>query len=181
MGGSQGAQVINNLIIDILPELMDGFEIIHQTGKNNYKEVLLQTNFILEDKKLKLFYHPFDFLGEEQLKHALAAADLVVSRAGSGSLFEIAACAKPAILIPLRGSAQEHQLENAYQFAESGGGEVISEENLTPHYFLEKLRFLLGRPDILKTMAQNSRVFGRAKTANIIANYLLDYLYQTLS
>ncbi|MCX6790680.1 MAG: hypothetical protein NTV62_00600, partial [Candidatus Gribaldobacteria bacterium] len=68
----------------------------------------------------------------------------------------------------------------AYQFAEAGAAEVVSEENLTPHFFLEKLRFLIERPDILKTMAVNSKAFSRTKTASIIANYLLDYLYQTL-
>lgn len=180
LGGSQGSQSINNLVLDILPELLADFEVVHQTGRNNFKDIKAQSEVVIDEKKQKPFYHLVDFIEEEKLKHILAACDLVVSRAGSGSLFEIAACGKPAILIPLTGSAQEHQLENAYQFSDSGGGEVIAEENLTPHFFLEKIRFLFSRPDILKQMAHNSRSFAKVKTAEIVANYVLDYLYQTL-
>jgi UDP-N-acetylglucosamine--N-acetylmuramyl-(pentapeptide) pyrophosphoryl-undecaprenol N-acetylglucosamine transferase len=181
LGGSQGSQSINNLIIDILPELIGDFEIVHQTGRRNLKEVKLQTDFVIEERRLKPFYHLIDFIEEDSLRHILAACDLVVSRAGASTLFEIAALSKPAILIPLTGSAQGHQLENAYQFAEVGGGEVIAEENLTTHFFLEKIRFLLSRPGLLQEMGRNAHSFAKLKAAEIIANYLIDYLYQTLS
>lgn len=175
MGGSQGAQSINNLIIEILAELTTDYEIVHQTGERNYQEAKAAGELVLKEE-LKKYYHPLPFLNEGQLKHILAACDFVVSRAGSGALFEIAAAKRPALLIPLPRAAQNHQVKNAYQFAEAGAGEVIEEENLTPHFFLAKLKSLLSRPDVLEAMSENSAIFARPKAAQIIANYLLECL-----
>jgi len=176
LGGSQGSQRINEVILEILPEMLKSFELIHQTGKNNFRSVKLESEGILSSPEIKKYYHIFPFLKENYYKNALVAADLVVSRAGSGSIFEIAAAAKPAILIPLAGAAQEHQLKNAYNFAESGGGEVIEEKNLRPHFLLEKLKHLSLRTDILESMAEGSRSFARPRAAEIIASYLIGYL-----
>jgi UDP-N-acetylglucosamine--N-acetylmuramyl-(pentapeptide) pyrophosphoryl-undecaprenol N-acetylglucosamine transferase len=178
IGGSQGAQSINNLILEILPEILNEFEIVHQTGKKNYQSVRAQAEVLIPQENLKKYYHPFPFLNETQLKHILKAADFVVSRAGSGSLFEIAAAGKPCLLIPLPSSSQNHQLKNAYAFAKSGGGEVIEEKNLKPHFFLERLKYFFSRPDILQQMREGSLNFARPKAAQIIANYLLEYLSQ---
>ena len=178
LGGSQGAQSINEVISGTLPDILNDFEIVHQTGRKNYQTVKLQSEALIRPEFLKKYYHPFPFLNETQLKHILALADLVVSRAGSGALFEIAACGKPAILIPLPSAAQNHQVKNAYQFAKRGGGEVIEEKNLKPHFFLERLRYYFDRKDILEEMKNNSLSFARPKAAQIIANYLIDYLLQ---
>ena len=178
LGGSQGAQSINELILSTLPDILNDFEIVHQTGRKNYQTVKLQSEALITPDFLKKYYHPFPFLNETQLKHILALADLVVSRAGSGALFEIAALGKPAILIPLPSAAQNHQVKNAYQFAKMGGGEVIEEKNLKPHFFLERLRYYFERKDILEEMKNSSLNFARPKAAQIIANYLIDYLRQ---
>lgn len=180
VGGSQGAQCLNNLVLEVLPELLSNFEIIHQTGKKNYKQVKAEADTMIEEKEVKPYYHVFPFLEEGQLKHLLAVSDLIVSRAGSGFIFEIAATGKPAILIPLSTSAQDHQLKNGYRFAEAGGGEVITEENLRPHFFFERLKFLFSRPDILREMAEDSKNFARPKASKIIANYIIEYLAQVL-
>lgn len=179
LGGSQGARSINSIILEILPEMLKSFEILHQTGQRDYKEVTTEAEVLIEEN-LKKYYHPFPFLNETQLKHILTACEFVVSRAGSGTLFEIAAAQKPAILIPLPSAAQSHQLKNAYQFQEIGGGEVVEEENLKPHFFLERLKYFFSRPDILKQMAGGSSDFARPKAARVIATYLLEYLSQSL-
>ena len=72
---------------------------------------------------------------EKDLKDAYLAADIVVSRAGSGSIFEIAAMGKPSILIPLPEAASNHQALNAYEYAKSGATIVMEESNLTPNVF----------------------------------------------
>jgi UDP-N-acetylglucosamine--N-acetylmuramyl-(pentapeptide) pyrophosphoryl-undecaprenol N-acetylglucosamine transferase len=179
LGGSQGAQSINNIILEVLPEMLEDFEVIHQTGKRNYKQIKAQAEALIAREDLKRYYHPLPFLNETQLKHALTSCDFVVSRAGSGSLFEIAAARKPAILIPLPKAAQNHQLKNAYAFAKTGGGEVIEEQNLKPHFFLERIKYFFSRPDILEQMKNGSSDFARPKAAQIIANYVLEYLFQT--
>lgn len=175
LGGSQGAQRINDIILQILPEMLRSFEVIHQTGQKNFSEIKAETNAILLQSSKK-YYHPFPFLDEEHYKHALFACSLVISRAGSGTIFEIAANGKPSILIPLPRSAQNHQIKNAYAYSKSGSCEVIEQENLEPHFFLEKLKYLFSRPQDLEEMSINSKRFSRPKAAKIMASYLLEYL-----
>jgi len=113
LGGSQGAQRINDEILEILPELLRNFELIHQCGKKNFNQIRAEAGAVISES-LGKYYHLFPFLREEQIKQAYSASGLIVSRAGSGSIFEIAALSKPSILIPLPEAAQNHQLKNAY-------------------------------------------------------------------
>ncbi len=175
LGGSQGAQRINDKILEILPELLKNFELIHQSGERNFKEVKAEAEAILP-KELASFYHLFPFLKEEELKQAYAACDLIVSRAGSGSIFEIAAIGKPSILIPLPEAAQNHQTKNAYAYAENKATIVLEEVNFTPHFFLEKLKFLFSYPGELEKMGKAAQEFSKPMAAKIIAKYLLNYL-----
>ena len=175
LGGSQGAQRINDLILTILPEFLKEFEIIHQVGERNFKEVEREVAVILPEE-LKKYYHFYPLLREIELKHAYQAADLIVARAGSGTIFEIAAAAKPSILIPLPESAQGHQIKNAYAYAQTGAAIVIEEENFTPRFFLEKIRYLFSRPDFLTEMSERAKEFSCPRAGRIIAEYLLDYL-----
>ncbi|MDI6883044.1 MAG: UDP-N-acetylglucosamine--N-acetylmuramyl-(pentapeptide) pyrophosphoryl-undecaprenol N-acetylglucosamine transferase [Patescibacteria group bacterium] len=175
LGGSQGSRRINNLILEILPEIILNFEIVLQTGQKNYKEVEAESKALI-GKNLIKYYHPLPFLNEIQLKSILSACDLVVSRAGAGAIFEIAAFGKPSLLIPIKDSPQDHQIKNAYCFAKSGGGEVIEEENLKPYFFLERLKYFFSRRDILEKMREGSLSFARQKAGEVIASYLLEYL-----
>ena len=175
LGGSQGSARINNLMIEILPELLKSFEIIHQTGRHKHLTIERESKALLSKESMSI-YHLLPFLNEEQLKQALAVSDLVISRAGSGALFEIASSKKPAILIPLSNSAQDHQKKNAYAFAEAGGGEVVEEQNLKPNFFLQKLQSLFSNKESLKIISQNSSNFSKPLAAKKIANYLIEYL-----
>jgi len=175
LGGSQGSQTINQLIIEILPDILNKFEIIHQTGIANQKQIQAEADIVLT-KEQKVYYHSFAFLNEKQLKNALSASDLVISRAGSGAIFEIASAGKPMVLIPLMGSAQDHQAKNAYKMSDLGCGEVIEEQNLKPHLFTQRIKALFDSPEALAAMAENSKIFSRPKATTIIANYLNEYL-----
>ncbi len=177
LGGSQGSQRINDVVLAILPEILTYFELLHQTGTTNFKQVEAESRAVIRGE-LQKYYHPFAFLGEEELKHAYKAASLVVSRAGSGTIFEIAALGKPSLLIPLPEAAQNHQLKNAYVFAESGACQVFEEANLTPHFFLQGVKYLLARPEKLKEMENSAKNFSRPEAANIIAEYIVEYLSQ---
>ncbi len=174
-GGSQGAQKINDALFAILSEFLTNFEIIHQCGSKNY-EAAKQLIRVITEPEIRKNYHLFPFLREGDLRQAYHAADIVVSRAGSGSIFEIAALGKPSILIPLTGSAQNHQQKNAYDYAANGASIVIEEDNLTPRFFLEKLKFLASSPAILDSMSQKALSFSKPRAAQIMASYLLDYL-----
>ncbi len=178
LGGSQGAKKINDTLLLILPELLTHFELIHQAGEKNLISVKIEANAIL-DEKLKKYYHLFDFIKEEQLKHAYQISNLIVSRAGAGGIFEIAALGKPSILIPIAGAAQNHQFKNAYAYAKNKATIVIEETNFTSHFFLEKLKYLLSEFEELEKMSQAAKAFSQPRAAKIIASYIVEYLNKT--
>lgn len=175
LGGSQGSQRINDVLLIILPELLKEFELIHQVGQNNFKEVEDEVKVVVSEE-LRKYYHSSPFLNEEELQSAYSVVELIVSRAGAGSIFEIAAVGKPSVLIPLPESAQNHQLKNAYTYAKSQACEVIEEVNLTPHFFLERVKYLFSQPERLKEMSNFAKAFSKPHAASIIAEYLMGYL-----
>lgn len=177
LGGSQGAQRINDIVLLVLDDILSSFEIIHQTGKENIEQVKVEAGVVVKDK-VKKYYHPVPFLNDTDLADAFAAADLVISRAGAGSIFEIAALGKPSILVPLPNSAQNHQLKNAYAFAQTGAAIVMEENNFTPRFLLEKLEFLFSKPSKLREMSKKAKELSRPEAAKVIAEYLMTYLTQ---
>lgn len=177
LGGSQGAQRVNEQLLTILPEILNDFEIIHQTGKVNFDQARREADFVITED-LKRYYHPTPFLAEKELAHGYQAADLIISRAGAGAIFEIAAVGKASILIPLPESAQNHQVKNAYTFAESGATIVIEETNFKPHFILERIKYLFSQPGRLEEMGQRAKEFSQPQASRIIAEYLVTYLNQ---
>jgi len=175
LGGSQGAQKINDVLLIILPEMLKEFEIIHQCGEKNFKQVKAEANTVIPEE-LRKYYHIFPFLRESEMAHAYQVSDIIISRAGSGSIFEIAAAGKPSILIPLKTAAQNHQIKNAYQYARLGAAIVIEEENLTAHFFLKKINYLIAHPNDIENMKKKAKEFSQPKAAKIIAEYIVEYL-----
>jgi len=175
LGGSQGSRFINNVITEILPQLTDRFEVIHSCGEADYEDLKVGSQVILNAEQQKS-YHLYEFLKEKEMTAAYGAADLIVSRAGSGSLFEIAALGKPSIIIPLSSAARNHQVENAYEFSKRDRAIVIEEGNLTPHFFLETIENLFDNPNILDNMSKKVHRFARPEAARIIASYINIYL-----
>jgi UDP-N-acetylglucosamine--N-acetylmuramyl-(pentapeptide) pyrophosphoryl-undecaprenol N-acetylglucosamine transferase len=100
-------------------------------------------------------------------------SDVIVSRAGSGAIFEIAAWGIPSILIPLMGSAQDHQRENAYNYARTGAAEVVEEENMTTHLLMAEILKILQDQKRKSEMQHSARTFARIDAARKIAGELL--------
>ncbi len=177
MGGSQGAQRINNVVLAVLPQMLDKFEIIHQTGRDNFAQVSAESRVIMKSDQEK-YYHPISFLNENELPHAYQASDIIISRSGAGSIFEIAAAGKPSILVPLADSSQDHQVKNAYTYSSKGAAVVMEELSFTPHFLMERLMYLSSSPGKLKKMKEKAREFSKPDAAKIISEYLVDYLTQ---
>lgn len=174
MGGSQGAEMINNTILSILPDLLSKYEVIHICGARNYDAVKQNSDFLLADE-LKDYYHLYPFLTEE-IKFAYTICDAIVSRPGASSIFEISACEKASILIPPKRSAQNHQGQNAYIYAQSGGAIIIEEDNLTGHILLERIRSILDDEQTRNKMATNAAAFATKNSAESIAMEILTLL-----
>ncbi|MFH0803512.1 MAG: undecaprenyldiphospho-muramoylpentapeptide beta-N-acetylglucosaminyltransferase [Candidatus Tagabacteria bacterium] len=174
LGGSQGSKNINDNIIDVAPEFVKFTQIIHQCGKNNIQEVKNRVSVSLEKSPLRTRYHVFPYLNDAYLRNASSIANLVISRAGASSIFEIATWGVPSIIIPLKNSAQNHQRENAYSYARTGAGEVIEESNLSPHLLLSETKRLLEDKKRLETMKEATKKFSQPKAARQIARELLN-------
>jgi UDP-N-acetylglucosamine--N-acetylmuramyl-(pentapeptide) pyrophosphoryl-undecaprenol N-acetylglucosamine transferase len=175
LGGSQGSERINDLFLSSASSFLENFQVIHQCGVNNYKQVLAESSAIIKEE-FKRNYHLTPFLDEEQMADAYALADLVVSRAGSGSIFEIAAAGKGGVLLPLPEAAQRHQLKNAYAYASFGAGVVFEEENMSPRFFLEKIKELFSPIEQIRIMERNAKNFSKPRAGFVIASYLKEYL-----
>ena len=175
IGGSQGAEAINDFILLILNNLLRDYELIHVTGTKNLKEEEAEAQ-VVEEKDEDIYYHPVGFLDEGKIKHAYKAADLIISRSGSGSIFEIAAIGKPSILIPLPSAAGNHQSKNAYAYAETGASMVIEQENLTPNFFMENIQLLFLHPEKLEQMRNAALDFAKPLAARAIAREILEFL-----
>ncbi len=166
-GGSQGAQKINEFVLEILQELVGKCQIIHQCGDKNYKEIKSrvhclehkdsssnETNSYTLKSELQNRYRLYPFINDE-MKDAYAIADIVISRAGANSLAEIVALQKPNILIPLSTSANKHQDENAKFFAEKNASLIIDETVNNSQDLADAIFKLLDDKSFQTQMKQN--------------------------
>ncbi len=172
-GGSQGALLINNTILDALPRLLENYQVIHQTGVNNFKGVSARAEVVLADNPNRVRYVSMPFLNPLQLKMAAGAANLVVSRAGS-ALFEVASWGVPSVLIPITKTNMDHQRKNAFNYARVGACTVVEEANMTGNILSSEIERILQNKTVWDDMAENARAFHKPDAAMKIARALVD-------
>lgn len=175
LGGSQGAEIINNAVLDALPTLLPKYQIIHQTGMNNLESVKGQADITMTDNKKLLSerYRPIGFLNVLGMRMAGGASSVVITRAGS-TLFEIASWSTPSIVIPITTSQGDHQRKNAYTYARSGGCSVIEESNLSPAILAQEVEKILDDENRRHKMIEGAQKFmGANNAAEVIAQELL--------
>lgn len=173
LGGSLGAEAINNIILDSLPKLVEKYQVIHQTGVNNFKEVSARAEFVLSNSSHKERYLAFPFLNPLAMKMAAGAASLVISRAGS-TIFEIASWGIPSILIPIDFSHDDHQRKNAYNYARHGAAEVVQEKNLSPAILMTEIERCLMDIPRREKMSEAAKAFSNKNASRTIARKLID-------
>jgi UDP-N-acetylglucosamine--N-acetylmuramyl-(pentapeptide) pyrophosphoryl-undecaprenol N-acetylglucosamine transferase len=173
LGGSQGAEALNEPILDALPRLLENYQVIHQTGVANFEENARVAALVLEKSERPTRYHPFGFLNILALKQAAGAADLVLCRAGATTLAETAIWGLPAIVVPLPSAKGDHQRENAFAYARTGAAVVIEEANLTTTILIQEVERLMASVAERERMANAARAFARPDAAALIADELL--------
>lgn len=173
IGGSLGARLINERILDALPDLVSKYQVIHQTGKLNVAEVTKTADIILANNPNKNRYRVFDYLDNIDLTMSAGAADLIISRAGS-FIFEIAIWGIPSIVIPITESNGNHQRMNAYAYARSGASFVIEESNLTSHVLLSEIDRVLQDEKMREKMALAAKNFSHPDAAKKIAREIIN-------
>lgn len=138
-GGSLGAENVNRLLREALPKLLETFQVAHLCGKGKVDESFSGTDG----------YVQFEYISDE-MKDFFAMADLIISRAGANSICEIAALAKPNILIPLSARVSRgDQILNAKSFEKQGFSKVLDEDTATPQDLI----------DAVKEVYQNRQVY----------------------
>ena len=164
-GGSQGSAGLNHALLESLPRLGSfsaSFYFIHQTGEREQRlvrEAYRQANVAAE---VQAFI--------DDMPAAFARADLVISRAGAGTVAELAAAGKAALLVPFPAATDEHQLENAKAFERAGAARVIRQSELTPERLLRELSELLADRERLVRMGGAARRLARPDAAARIAD-----------
>ncbi|OHB48158.1 MAG: undecaprenyldiphospho-muramoylpentapeptide beta-N-acetylglucosaminyltransferase [Planctomycetes bacterium GWF2_40_8] len=171
MGGSQGSQAINKVLLQSIPKLkalIPGLQIIHLTGKEGYKEV--------KDAYDNLGINSFVSEFSSEIGIAYRLADLVICRAGANTIAEISAVGIPAILIPYPYATDNHQYWNAYELARIGGALIIKQDELKPERLTELVSDLLLNDEKLNNMKKINRGLSRP----FAAEKVVDKICQTL-
>lgn len=163
-GGSHGARSINRAVTAVLEELLGMAQVVHISGRLDWPWVSERADRLPAD--LRSRYHPYPYLHEE-MGHALAAADLVVCRAGASTLGELPYFGLPAVLVPYP-HAWRYQRVNAEWLAERGAAVVLEDERLG-ETLLPTVRRLLADADRLKRMRERSRAVARPGAAARLA------------
>jgi UDP-N-acetylglucosamine--N-acetylmuramyl-(pentapeptide) pyrophosphoryl-undecaprenol N-acetylglucosamine transferase len=162
VGGSLGSAQINGLVSEIVGPLLERAAVVHQRGEHP------------APRSDGDGYASFSFIGEEYAD-ILAAADLVVCRAGAGTLWELSLAAKPAVLIPLpRASSRGDQERNARIFAERGAAAVLSGDEVTADALLGEVLRLLDSPAERERMGRAAAGFDAGGAADRIARMIDD-------
>jgi UDP-N-acetylglucosamine--N-acetylmuramyl-(pentapeptide) pyrophosphoryl-undecaprenol N-acetylglucosamine transferase len=173
-GGARGASPINQRIAALLPSLLDRAQIIHQTGPltaNADANNLARLRETLPDP-VRHRYKIVEFIGGE-LPDVYAAADLVVGRAGAGTIAELAYVGLPAILVPLPGARGDEQTRNARVLADAGAAVVIAQPEATPERLEREILALPDDSERREHMANAARTVARPDAAARLAEELL--------
>ena len=169
VGGSQGARAINEAMVEalaLLKERKRPYRVIHQTGDLDYEKTVA----LYKAKGLEAEVTPFI----QDMAAVYREADLVVSRAGAGAVFEMAVMGKPSLLIPYPFAANRHQETNARFLVEAGAAEMILQENLTGEVLADRLAKWMEDSASLEKMGQAARRVSKPDAAQRIADLLLE-------
>lgn len=171
-GGSMGAEKVNFAVLDLMrdyvskhPEILH----IHATGAIEYEIAKKQFEEYGLDKRdnIMLLEYIYD------MPKKMAAADLIICRAGSMTLSEIALMSKPSILIPSPNVTNNHQFKNADVLRRAGAAELIEECDLESGTLTEKVKKLFDEPCLLSKMSQKIADFATADANEQIYNRII--------
>jgi UDP-N-acetylglucosamine--N-acetylmuramyl-(pentapeptide) pyrophosphoryl-undecaprenol N-acetylglucosamine transferase len=166
MGGSQGAKALNETLPHALAQLGSrSIDIVHQAGRD-------------KDEEVRVLYRELGVVAEvvpfiEDVAAELERADVVIERAGAGSLAELCAIGRAAIVVPYPYAADDHQRHNAQSLERDGAAVCLLQSEATIDRFVASLQRLIDEPHERETMAARARARGRPDAATSVARDLL--------
>ena len=167
-GGSQAVRRFNAAVAEALPGLVERVAVVHVTGDDGYAAALAGRESLPAGSRER--YLPFPFLRDDMLT-ALAAADLVVGRAGSSTLAEVSALGLPIVVVPYPHAAG-HQVANARQLVDAGAARLVEDAAFDAGALLEAAN-LLDDPAAHLAMSAAARSLGRPGAADAVADLVL--------
>ncbi len=174
-GGSQGSKFINDNIKEILPELLEHINIIHQCGGEAIHDSFSELKSYKETlpDNLKRRYVVKDYIYDE-LPDIFKACTMILGRSGAGTVNECIALGKPSVFIPLPGTTRDEQGENARLAESLGGAEVLYQKDTTAEILLNKLKEIILDENKLNTMSSNFLKETRTNANDQILNLILE-------
>lgn len=170
LGGSQGSMAINNVILQILPDLLQKYNVLHQVGQNNFEATKKLTDELLKNHIHRKNYAVEGFIS---MSSVYRNVDLVITRAGS-SMFEMAIWQLPMIVVPIPETVSRDQRSNAYAMAGKGVAVVLEENNVSPSILTSEIERILDNKELYTKMSQAGKQFNNSKkAATVIAEELL--------
>ena len=164
IGGSLGARTLNESVLGHLDEIRNSdVQFIWQTGKYYSDEIKKRMSEVKPLDNLRVM----DFISD--MDYAYAVADLVVSRAGAGSISELCVLNKPAILIPSPNVAEDHQTKNAMALANKSAAILLKDAD-APEKLVEMAINTVNDSDMLRTLAENAGKMAFRNSADVIAD-----------
>ncbi|GHT52265.1 UDP-N-acetylglucosamine--N-acetylmuramyl-(pentapeptide) pyrophosphoryl-undecaprenol N-acetylglucosamine transferase [Spirochaetia bacterium] len=165
LGGSQGAQELNNLVRQSLAELTKFYIVVHQTGPKNEWDVPASDR-----------YRPYAYFKDE-MPQVLATAEIVLSRSGAGTVWESAACGLPMVLVPLSGSGTRgDQVENARLFERAGAAVTLLGSDANAENLVKIIASIASDDERRAAMAAASVRLGNIDGAALIAEAICGYI-----
>jgi UDP-N-acetylglucosamine--N-acetylmuramyl-(pentapeptide) pyrophosphoryl-undecaprenol N-acetylglucosamine transferase len=167
LGGSLGARTINQCLMSNLQKIKDsGVQFIWQTGKIYIDEV---QNTVAKFGELPMLYVT-DFISD--MAKAYTAADLVISRAGAGSISEFCLLKKPIILVPSPNVAEDHQTQNALALVNKNAALYVKDADANEK-LLDTAIATVNQPELLKNLSTNIAELAFTDSANVIAKEVI--------
>ena len=175
MGGARGASPINTRVRDMLPALLDHTQVIHQTGPAGANDdaadlTRLRTGWPPEIQR-RYVIKPFI---REEIADVYAMTDLVLARAGAGTVAELAGLGLPSILVPLPHAGGDEQTRNAAILAAAGAAVAVSQGDATPEHLRETVLDILGDTARQRRMSEGARSLGNLDAAARLTDLLIE-------
>ena len=169
VGGSLGSRTLNNGWKENLNNVLEkDYQLIWQTGKLDYKNILEETKDI-HSRNIQIV----EFI--KNMEMAYSAADVIVSRAGAIAISELAIAKKPVLLVPFPFAAEDHQTKNAQTLVEKNAAKMVKDTEMKDKFW-NTLSEICENEDLRTEMAQNLEFFSKPKATEEIVNEIFKNL-----
>lgn len=171
VGGSQGAQAINQAVVEALPHLSavkQSIRFVHQTGDQDEASVKQAYPAAGIEARVQAFF--------TDVAEQYAQADMIICRAGATTVAEITVAGKAAVFVPFPFAADDHQTQNALALADLGAAEMIRQEELTGAGLAKMIQGYMENRVLLTEMAAKAKVLGRPEAARVIVDDIYNLL-----